>query len=643
MISFHEGLPFVIIGQWVGNHSPMKSEAEQFEKVGTVVYESSDEACRVLATEVASLIRQRKAASKNAVLGLATGSTPVPFYRELIRLHREEGLSFENVITFNLDEYFGLEPQHHESYFRFMRDQLFDHVNLPDSQIHIPPGMVTREEVYTACREYEAKIEAVGGIDLQILGIGRTGHIGFNEPGSSQDSLTRMITLDKITREDAARDFLGIENVPRFALTMGVGTILRARRIALMAWGENKADIVAKAVEGEVTEAISASFLQRHENAQFLLDRGASRSLTRVKHPWLVGPVKWDDQLIRRAVTWLSNRLEKPVLKLLDEDYNEHGMSDLLTECGPAYHLNIRIFNELQHTITGWPGGKPNEDDRYRPERALPYPKRSLFLVPEPMDDVPAVGGTINRLIEQGHRVDVVFLTSGNLGVSDGSVEHFATVLNDLAQGRGSNAWKEPVRYAGQLLGDLENKGPFGEDTAALRRLKGLVRRGEARQALHDCGMGADRIHFLDLPFYESGRYRRFASGEADVEALRECLTKFRPHQIYMTGSASDPSSVTGVCYRVFQSTLQKTAKRKWRSDCRIWLYRSSERPLGSYEIDMAVPMSPDQLKEKLSALSHYDHEPEGVSERDRMVARYYDQLGLANYEAIEAFQEWSE
>lgn len=619
----------------------MKSEAEQFEKVPTTIYASAGEASRVLAVEVASLIRKKQAESKHAVLGLATGSTPVPFYRELIRLHREEGLSFQNVLTFNLDEYFGLEPTHRESYFRFMREQLFDHVDLPSSQIHIPPGTVSRDRVFEACQEYEAEIERAGGIDLQILGIGRTGHIGFNEPGSSMESRTRMITLDGITREDAARDFQGIENVPRFALTMGVGTIMNARRIVLMAWGENKADIVRQAVEGEVTDAISASFLQKHANAQFLLDAGASQSLTRVRYPWLVGTATWDKSLIRRAVTWLSAKLKKPVLKLLDEDYNEHGMSDLLTEHGPAYQLNIRIFNELQHTITGWPGGKPQEDDRYRPERALPFPKRSLVIAPEPSDELRAMGGTIDRLVEQGHSVDVLFLTSGNLGVSDDAAEHFADVLKELAATRSSSAWKEPVRYASQLLDDLEAKGPFGEDNQSLRGIKGLLRRGEARHALRATGLDESRIHFLDLPFYENGRYRRFHPQEDDQEALREALTKFRPHQIYMTGSASDPSSVGGVCFSIFRQVMEKVAKRKWRQDCRVWLYRSNEKPLGVYEIDMAVPMSPDQLKHKVKAVSLYATEELSTGQRDRAVARYYDQLGLANYEAIEAFRAW--
>ncbi|MDA7526539.1 PIG-L family deacetylase, partial [Verrucomicrobiales bacterium] len=443
-------------------------------------------------------------------------------------------------------------------------------------------------------------------------------------------------------REDAARDFLGIDNVPRFALTMGVGTIMRARRIALMAWGENKADIVAKAVEGEVTDAISASFLQLHDNAQFLLDAGAASSLTRNQHPWIVGSVDWTDELIRRAVTWLSRKLNKPVLKLLDEDYNEHGMSDLLTDCGPAYQLNIRIFNELQHTISGWPGGKPDEDDRYRPERALPFHKRSLILAPEPSDELRAMGGTIDRLIEQGHTVDVVFLTSGNLGVGDDAAERFAEVLKELANAQSAENWEAPVRYAGQLLGDLAAKGPFGQDNTALRSIKSLVRRSEARHALRNCNLGEEHIHFLELPFYESGRYRRFKPGDNDVSALCGILTKLEPHQVYMTGSASDPSSVAGVCYRLFQTAMAQTAKEAWQDECWTWLYRSGEKPFASYEIDMAVPMSPGQLKSKLTAVSQYTQEEESTGEGERAVAKYYDQLGLADYEAIEAFRRWA-
>ncbi|MEZ0388637.1 MAG: glucosamine-6-phosphate deaminase, partial [Verrucomicrobium sp.] len=347
-----------------------RSAAEAYEKVPTEIFESSSAAAAALAAEVRTLIETRNKEGRPAILGLATGSTPVPFYRELIRLHREEGLSFKNVISFNLDEYYGLSAGHPESYYRFMCDQLFDHIDIPKENIHLPSGTVPSDQVFEHCRQYEEMIDAAGGVDFQILGIGRTGHIGFNEPGSSRESLTRRITLDRITRQDAAADFRGEENVPRFAITMGVGTILRAKQIVLMAWGENKAGVVSRAVEGPVTDAVSASFLQDHSEARFFIDRAASSELTRVKLPWLVGPVKWSPSETRRAVCWLSATYKRPVLKLTDEDYNEHGLSDLLSEQGPAYQLNIRIFNQLQHTISGWPGGKPNADDTFRPERA---------------------------------------------------------------------------------------------------------------------------------------------------------------------------------------------------------------------------------------------------------------------------------
>ncbi|MFV1996010.1 MAG: glucosamine-6-phosphate deaminase, partial [Verrucomicrobiales bacterium] len=385
------------------NPSPApRSEAESREIIPTRIHADSSAACVELAAEVATLIRERDAGGAKTVLGLATGSTPVPFYRELIRLHREEGLSFKNVLTFNLDEYYGLSRSHRESYYRFMSEQLFSHLDIPQENIHLPSGTTPADEVFAACQEYEAAITAAGGIDLQILGIGRTGHIGFNEPGSTRDSRTRRVTLDHLTRLDAAGDFSGLENVPRFAITMGVGTILDARRIVLMAWGENKARVVARAVEQPVSDALPASFLQGHENITFLLDEAASRDLTRVKTPWLVGPVDWSAAMSHRAVTWLSRSLEKPILKILDREYNENGMGELLTEQGPAYNLNIGIFNAVQHTITGWPGGKPNADDTHRPERATPHPKRVLVFSPEPQDAVVSMAGTIERLCEQG-------------------------------------------------------------------------------------------------------------------------------------------------------------------------------------------------------------------------------------------------
>jgi glucosamine-6-phosphate deaminase len=617
-----------------------RSAIEAHEKIPTLIFDSSSQAAAALAREVKELIETKNREGKAAVLGLATGSTPVPFYRELIRLHREEGLSFANVITFNLDEYFGLGPDHPESYYRFMCDQLFDHIDIPKANIHLPSGTVASDQVFEHCRQYEEMIDAAGGVDLQILGIGRTGHIGFNEPGSSRESLTRRITLDRITRQDAAADFRGEENVPRFAITMGVGTILRAKKLALMAWGENKAGVVARAVEGEVTDAVSASFLQEHPQARYLIDHGASRELTRVKLPWLVGPVRWSQQETRRAVCWLSNSLKRPVLKLTDEDYNEHGLSDLLSEQGPAYQLNIRIFNQLQQTISGWPGGKPNADDTFRPERANPYPKRALVLSPEPQDATVSLGSTLDRLREQGHEVKLVSMTSGSLRVSDAEADKFASILLELGT-TAPASWKEQTEYAQQILSLLESKGAFGEDPPELRKLKALILRGELRDAAQALGLPQDRITFLDLPFYEKGRYRRFKLEAEDVAQIAQLLREFQPHQIYITGDAADPSSVSALCFRALKEAL---ADAPSDSPCSIWLYRGKEKALEPWEIDMAMPISPMQLELKARALTRYTSlttlELE-ATKTNQGTAQAYDSLGLANYEAIESFQRW--
>ena len=523
--------------------SAAPSTAEQFEKVKTIIFPSAAEAAATLAAEVRTLIEERAKENRRTVLGLATGSTPVPFYRELVRLHREAGLSFGNVITFNLDEYHGLGPDHRESYHRFMREQLFDHVDIRPENIHIPDGTVPLDGAFDHCQAYEDAIEAAGGIDMQILGIGRTGHIGFNEPGSTRDSRTRLVALDRLTRQDAAPDFLGEENVPRFALTMGVGTILRARKIVLIAWGENKADIVRQAVEGPETEAVSASFLQSHRDAterrgaRFFVDEAAAKSLTRVRHPWRVGRVNWDDDTARRAVIWLAFEYKKPVLKLIDEEYNENGMADLLTRQphGRAYELNIEIFNRLQHTISGWPGGKPNAGDSTRPERALPFPKCSLILSPEPQDDVLSIGATMNRLVEHGHQAHVTYMVSGDLRVSDAEAARFAKVLLETAEQR-EERWDRQANYAREILAEIEAKGPFGEPSESLRRLKGHIRRGEARDACQALGLGLDHIRFLDLPFYSRGRYRRFVLEDRDIERVAEELERLQPDQIYMHG-----------------------------------------------------------------------------------------------------------
>ncbi|MFK5922673.1 MAG: glucosamine-6-phosphate deaminase [Verrucomicrobiota bacterium] len=619
-----------------------QTQKELYEKTRTVIVKDSSAGCSQLAAEVADLIRQRQGENKNVVLGLATGSTPVPFYKELIRLHQQEGLSFKNVITFNLDEYHGLAPDHRESYNRFMREQLFDHIDIPQENINIPDGTVSLDAVYESCLDYEKRIEEAGGIDLQILGIGRTGHIGFNEPGSSRDSRTRMITLDRITRRDAAADFLGEAHVPRHAITMGVGTILGAKRLVLMAWGGNKAEIVQQAVEGKVTDRISASFLQEHDNATFLVDQAASSQLTRMHLPWLVGSVEWDRKMIKRAVTWLSHRFEKPILRLVDEDYNESGAGEILTASGRAYNVNISVFDLVKHTITGWPGGKPGTDDTQRPERAEPHPKRVLIFSPEPSDAVMSLGGTIHRLVEQGHEVKLAVQTSGSLRVPDLAAQKFAAVLQEMAQVIGDNTSSAGGEYASQVLAQLEEKGLFGDDSEDVKRLKALILRGEVRDAALVCGLESEAVVFQDLPFYEKGRYRQFQMTDEDVDCTAALLEEYQPHQIYATGHLADPSALQTLCYRSIEDALERFKDESWVGDCRVWLYRGKESEMNSYEIDMAVPMSPEQLELKSEAIRKFQSISQDELDsrgRNQTTAKRYDQLGMAEYEAIESFQ----
>jgi glucosamine-6-phosphate deaminase len=631
----------------------LASEHQQKERIETRIYLSADTACCDIARNIAGLIRERTAESKSVVLGLATGSTPVRLYRELIRLHREEGLSFDNVITFNLDEYHGLPGTHPESYRRFMQEQLFDHVDIAPENTHMPDGTVDRDAVYQSCLEYEAAIEKAGGIDIQILGIGRTGHIGFNEPGSGPETKTRLVTLDGLTRRDAARDFLGEENVPRHAITMGVGTILAAREVYLLAWGAGKSSIIARTVEGPESDAIPATYLQRHGNCSFYVDAGASNHLTRINYPWLVSRVEWTPEITRKAVLWLASITGKALLKLVDEDYAENGMSDLLTEQGPAYDLNIRMFNITQHTITGWPGGKPDADDSNRPERATPHPKRSLILSPEPMDDVNCLGGTIARLQQHRNEVTIAYQTSGNLAVPDPEVRRFMEMISELGHEHGENSGRNLVATA---LQQLDKKGTSGSDTSEIRHLKALVRRSEARASARTLGIQPEQLRFMDLPFYENGRYRGFVVTDEDVAAMKEQLLAVRPHQIFATGLGSDPLSVPALCFEVLCRALQACVGTDWLADCHIWLYRGPDLAWGIHEIDMAVPLSPDEFKNKIQGI--YQHQTQRnqspgtgdktnsqtwdlARETNRQIASNYDVLGLAEYEAMECFKRY--
>jgi glucosamine-6-phosphate deaminase len=633
----------------------LPSEAEQHERIRTAVFQSSDDAVRVVAASIAVLIRRRRDESRSVVLGLATGSTPVKLYKELIRLYRDEGLSFRNVVTFNLDEYYGLPPHHPESYRHFMEVQLFRQIDVPPENVHVPDGLVPRSEVFAYCQEYERKILAAGGIDVQILGIGRTGHIGFNEPGSGMDSRTRMVALDRLTRRDAARDFRGEENVPAYAITMGVGTILEARELALLAWGESKAAILHTAIEGLQSDTVPASFLQRHPNCRCYVDEAAARELTRFRFPWKVGLVNWTPQLIRKAVVSLASDLKKPVLRLRDEDYAENGLAALLVETGSAYSLNIGIFNELQHTITGWPGGKPNADDSNRPVPAVPAQKRVLVFGPEPLDAELGMAGTLHRLCRHQHQVTFAYLTSGNLGVPDNEARMAISLLSELSVDRPAGA--DGTSRLDRLTKELEKKASFDEDSPALRQFKGLIRKAEARASCQILGLDLAKVLFLDLPFYEKGRYRQFNAADEDVIALRDLCQRIQPHQIYLTGSGAEPGSVSGISFRLLISALEECRAEAWMKACQIWLYASSERPWSPDEINMAVPLSPAELAVKLDCLYHHRSQrsqtpflgtQSGESWRqaennNRATAQHYDRLGLPEYEAIESFRRHKE
>ncbi len=621
-----------------------KFEETRFEKIHNVIFKDSNEASIIVAQEIAKLIREKESRGEKCVLGLATGSSPINVYEELVRMHKEEGLSFKNVITFNLDEYYPMQKTNTQSYWYFMHEHLFNHIDILPENIHIPNGEIPNNEIYQFCIDYEMKIKEVGGLDFQLLGIGRTGHIGFNEPGSHFNSGTRNITLDHITRIDAAPSFLGIDNVPKVAITMGISTIRRAKRIVLLAWGINKASVVQKAIEGEVTSEIPSSYLQNHDNVTFVLDEGASEELTRIKTPWLVKSCVWTNELTLKAAVWLSGLVKKSILKLTDSDYNNNGMANLLVEHGSAYNLNISLFNQLQHTITGWPGGKPNADDTNRPERKDPARKRVIIFSPHPDDDVISMGGTFDRLVEQGHEVHVAYQTSGNIAVSDKEAMKFAEV---------GLAMNPKSAHFNRIVNSIQNKKEFDIDELEVRKLKGLIRQKECLAATRYLSLPDDQVHFLNLPFYETGRIKKNKLSEADIDIMKNLIEEVKPHQIYAAGDLADPHGTHKVCLDSLFGALQELKGKRFMKDCWVWLYRGAWHEWEIHEIEMAVPMSPDQVLKKRQAIFYHQSQKDGVmfqgddsrefwmraEDRNKATAQKYHALGLADYEALEAFK----
>jgi len=654
---------------------PTAPAGSHLEKIPVVVHDSSHAASAAVAREIADLIHSRQGQGKRAVLGLATGSTPHGVYEELVRLHTSEGLSFKNVVSFNLDEYWPMKPGELQSYRRFMREYLFDRVDIDPDHAHVPDGTIARSKVGAFCEEYEKKIKSAGGIDIQLLGVGRTGHIGFNEPGSARDSRTRLITLDKVTRMDAASDFFGERHVPRNAMTMGVGTILEAKRVVLLAFGEHKAAIIKRAVEGEITSSVAASFLQQHAGATVMLDSAAAAELTRFKTPWLLGPIEqfglmWDAPTTRRAVIWLSLALSKPITKLTDEDYSEHGLQELVTERGGAYQINIGVFKELQRTITGWPGGKPDQSGTAPEsgtsrrlaksashESGTTFPKRVIVFSPHPDDDVISMGGTFIRLCEQGHEVHVAYQTSGNIAVWDESAERHADFVVEFCTalhfGEGTEQSRE---IAARVQKFLRDKRAGQIDIPELKVIKTLIRRTEARAGARYSGVKPEHIHFLDMPFYETGTVRKNPLGEADIKITMDLIERVKPHQIYAAGDLSDPHGTHRVCLSAITTALHRLSARPWMKGCDVWLYRGAWQEWGPHEVEMAVPLSPDEVMRKRYAIFKHESQKDSAlfpgpsdprefwqraEDRNRDTAKMYDRLGLPEYQAIEGFVRW--
>lgn len=625
-----------------------------FEKIHTTIYETGKMLSKSIAAEIADIIREKQHRGERAVLGLATGSTPKEIYKELIRLHREEGLSFKNVACFNLDEYYAVPTKSLQSYKHYMKEYLFKHIDIEEACCFIPDGNIAQDELKQHCDAYDKKIEEFGGLDFQLLGIGRNGHIGFNEPGSHVNSATRLITLDFITRSDAAFEFGAMSSVPRKAITMGVGTILKARRIVMVAMGERKAAIIKKAVEGPVTEFIPASYLQGHQNTTVALDKPAAAELTRIKAPWLTDEVNWDVKMIKKAVTHLAITLGKPILKLTANDYNENGLSDLLVLYGQVHDLNISVFNQLQHTITGWPGGKPGADDTNRPERALPEKKRVLIFSPHPDDDIISMGGTFQRLVDQGHEVHVAYQTSGNIAVADDEAFRFTEFVNDFNHQFGIKS-PEAAKIYNEALICLKTKADGEKDAASVRYVKGLIRKGEAKNTCRFVGVSIENVHFLDLPFYETGTIEKKPIGEADYQIIANCIEAIQPHQIYAAGDLADPHGTHKVCLDGIFEAIQRLKHKNFMKDCWVWLYKGAWAEWDIDLIEMAVPMSPDQVLKKRYGIFKHQSQKDGVvfqgtdsrefwqraEDRNSETASLYNKLGLAEYEAMEAFVRW--
>jgi len=627
----------------------------RFEKIPTNIYESADEGSFAIANEIATQIRKKQEAGQSFVLALPGGRSPQSVFKELIRMHKEEQLSFCNVIVFNVYEFFPLASQANSN-LSYLKDFFLDHVDIDPANIYSPDGTMPADEIYEFCRTYEDQIRKVGGIDYMLLGVGHAGNIGFNGPGSTLSVGTRLVLLGSDDRKEASKIFKSIESVPASVITMGVSTILKSKAIVLMAWGESKGAIIQKTVEGKVSDTDPATYLQNHTNAKVVVDLGAAYQLTRISHPWLVSNCDWDNKLIRRAIVWLCQLTGKPILKLTNKDYSEHGLGELLALYGSAYNVNIKIFNDIQHTITGWPGGKPNADDTNRPERATPFPKKVIIFSPHPDDDVISMGGTFRRLCDQKHDVYVAYQTSGNIAVGDEEVIRYCEYLRDVCD-KYSPGNDEVKKKAKEIIHYLKFEKVEGEkEKDDVLFMKGTIRREEARAGCRYSGITQeDHIRFLDLPFYETGLVKKNDLSEADVKIIRELLEEVKPDQMFVAGDLADPHGTHKVCLDAILAAIDEIKDEEWMKNCRVWMYRGAWAEWEMDHIEMAVPISPEELRFKRNAILKHQSQAESApflgdderlfwqraEDRNRATAELYRQLGLAAYEAIEAFAQY--
>ena len=622
--------------------------SRRYEKVPVTIFKGQEDAAKMIVDDIIITTNRKINEGKKCVLALAASSACIPVYEALVKEYENGRLSFKSIEIFSIDEYYPLDRNELQTHYRFLKEYIFDLTDIPQENIHCLQSN-KMEDIADYCQRYEEEIKLSGGIDMLI-----TGGMGSNEPGSPYNSRTRLITMNYTTRVSAASDFFGVEYVPNHAITMGLGTIMEARKIYYLAWGEGKAGSIKKLVEGSVTDQNPASYLQQHNNVHVIIDDAASVSLTRIDTPWLTGKCEWTDYMIRKSVFWLCKKLEKPILKLTDRDYNDNGMSDLVTEHGPASNINIKVFNDLQHTISGWPGGKPNADDSTRPERAFPFPKRVIVFSPHPDDDVISMGGTVARLSAHGHELHIAYQVSGNIAVFDHDVIKYMDFIRESAKIYGFNYDEVNEKY-NRVVEELKLKHPGEADPLDVREIKGSIRRGEAKSACRYLGIPEERVHFLEMPFYETGGVKKKPLGREDIEIIKKLLQDVKPHQIFAAGDLSDPHGTHRVCFQAIIQACEELRGEEWFKDCRVWMYRGAWQEWDVAEAEMAVPLSPEEVEIKREAIFRHQSQKDRplfpgsdkrefwqrAEERNHNTAVLYDKLGMAEYQAIELFVKY--